>query len=110
MACKIIIQGTTPTHTFTLPYDTSTLKRVRFVYSQQGQVKVIKDSTDTESPVVLKERTASATLTQEQTFGLTPNVVVHLILRILTEDCKALESEQPVLLMCQGSADKEVLI
>ena len=109
MACKIIIQGTTPTHTFTLPYDTSTLKRVRFVYSQRGQIKVIKDTADAESAVDLEGPKAKAKLTQEETFKFEPDVVVQLILRVLTEDCDALESD-PVFLMCRASADKEVLV
>lgn len=46
MLPTIIIQGTTPTHTFTLPFDVKLVKSARFVYAQNGQVEVAKDMKD----------------------------------------------------------------
>lgn len=106
-ACKTIIQGTTPTHTFTLPLDLSAIKRARFVYSQRDEVVVVKDSTNGE--VELTEGKAVATLTQEDTFKFAPCVVVELVLRVLTEGDDALATD-PVLLICRESEDKEVLV
>lgn len=108
-ACKTVIQGTTPTHTFTLPLDLADIKRARFVYSQRGEVRVVKDSANAESPVQLSEGKAIATLTQEETFSFEPCAVIELVLRILTVNYEALESD-PVLLTCRESADKEVLV
>lgn len=104
----MIIQGTTPTHTFTLPFDTTLVKRARFVYSQAGEVKVIKDSTDGSGDVRVEDGKASAKLTQEDTFSLEPCTVVELVLRLLMTDGTALETE-PELMMCRETADKEVL-
>lgn len=105
--CKTIIQGTTPTHTFTLPPELSAIKRARFVYSQRGEVVVIRDSADGE--VEINEGEATATLTQEDTFKLEPGASIELVLRVLTEDGVALTAD-PVLLVCRESKDKEVLV
>ena len=104
----MIIQGTTPTHTFNLPFDSENIKRARFVYSQAGVVKIIKDSTDTDTAVTLDEGKASTTLAQADTFNLDPDVVVELVLRLLTANDTAMETK-PVYMVCKGSADKEVL-
>ena len=104
----MIIQGTTPTHTFNLPFDSENVKRARFVYSQAGAVKIIKDTTDADTAVTVAEGKASTKLTQEDTFKLDPEVVVELVLRLLMNDDTALETK-PTYMVCAGSADKEVL-
>lgn len=100
----MIIQGTTPTHTFQLPFDTSTIKTVRFVYSQNGEVVCVKTGEDVQ---VLPESVAT-TLTQEDTYDFEPDVQVRLMLRILTVDDTALASD-PVRLVCRGCDCKEVM-
>jgi hypothetical protein len=100
----IIIQGTTPTHTFTLPFDASIVKCARFVYSQDGAVKVIKDT----DRVTFDGAQVSTTLTQEDTYSLEPDNQVKLLLRVLTVKGNALVSD-PVYLLCLGCECKEVL-
>lgn len=99
-----ITQGTTPTHTFTLPFDTSTIASVRFVYSQEGEVKVVKDG----AAVQKDGAKVSTTLTQADTFALTPGVEVRLMLRVLTKGGDALASDVKTG-RCRSNADKEVL-
>lgn len=99
-----IVQGTTPTHSFTLPFDTSTISEARFVYAQDGEVKVLKEGTD----VVMTGATVTTTLTQADTYNLTPGVSVVLMLRVLTKGGDALVSDAKTG-RCRGCADKEVL-
>lgn len=100
----MIIQGTTPTHAFTVPFDTATVKCARFVYSQDGAVKVVKDKQD----VIVGNGTIKTTLTQADTFEFKADAMVRLLLRVLTESGAALVSE-PVDILCLGCCDKEVL-
>ena len=37
-----MIQGTTPTHTFTIPFDVSLIKELKVVYAQQGEIVLEK--------------------------------------------------------------------
>jgi hypothetical protein len=112
--CRIIKQGTTPTHTFTLPddLDISAIKRARMIYSQFGQVVVEKDSISETSPVRITDRDATATLTQEETFSFIAGEVIELILRILVDDGSpdgvSLVTDY-VYFRCVGIADREVL-
>ena len=99
-----IMQGTTPTHTFTVPFDTSVIKTARFVYTQDDEAKIIKEGDD----VKLEGNEVSTTLTQEDTFLLRPCGTVYLLLRVLTEGGDA-QTSDPVTLLCRGCADKEVL-
>jgi hypothetical protein len=39
-------RGTTPTHTFTLPFDTAMLSKVRIIYSQGNSPVVTRDNAD----------------------------------------------------------------
>ena len=92
-----MLQGTTPTHTFNLPFDASNIAVVRVVYSQQ------KDKNDKNSkyyPVfvkknedcVLENKQVNVTLTQEDTFKFDHELPVKIQLRILTNANNALAS------------------
>lgn len=100
----MIIQGTTPTHTFSLPFDTSIVKAARFVYIQDDEVMIVKAGED----VMMDGLKVATTLTQEDTFALTPDVEVVLILRVLTMGGDALASDKQRF-RCRGLADKEVM-
>ena len=100
----MIIQGTTPTHSFQLPFDTSRIKTARFVYSQEGEVSIVKTGED----VAISPEGVSTTLTQEDTYSLTPGLKVKLLLRILTTDGEAKASD-PVWFLCRGCECKEVM-
>ena len=60
-----MIQGTTPTHTFTLPFDVSMVEKVRIIYSQKDQPVVIKNTEDCQ----LEGNDVFVVLTQEDTFA-----------------------------------------
>lgn len=42
----MIIPGTTPTHTFTLPFDTSYIKSLRIFYADGNNILLTKELTD----------------------------------------------------------------
>ena len=102
---NIIIQGTTPTHEFELDFSTDICKEVRFVYSQNDSVVVLKDDEE----ITRDGNKVSATLTQEDTYSFEPNVRISLVLRILTISDTAIASDV-ITLKCRGLADKEVLV
>ena len=58
-----MIRGTTPTHIFTVPFDTSIIKEVRVIYKQGNQKVLCKDNKDVE----MDAQTVSLKLTQEDT-------------------------------------------
>lgn len=73
-------QGTTPTHTFVLPLDTSLLKTVRVVYSQCKNVIFVKTGAD----IILEGNKVITTLTQDDTFKLDASKVVAIQVRAFT--------------------------
>ena len=82
-----MIKGTTPTHTFNIPFDTSLIDEVRVVYSQNDTPLLTKTTED----CIMVEQTISVTLTQEDTF-LFDNKPVDIQLRVLTKAGEALAS------------------
>lgn len=84
-----MIRGTTPTHSFTLPFDTRLLSCVRIVYAQKGNVVFVK----TGENVTLRENTIETTLTQEETLSLNCTSPVEIQVRVLTDDGTAMNSD-----------------
>lgn len=72
-------QGTTPIHTFTLPFDTGTVQKARVIYAQGGDPKIIK------TDVGMDGNTISVQLSQEDTLKLDCNERVYIQLHILTQ-------------------------
>ena len=66
-----MIRGTTATHTFTVPFDVSTIDALSVAYSQNGKLKVRKTKDD----CVLKNNTISVTLSQHDTLMFTDSQV-----------------------------------
>ena len=83
-----MIVGTTPKHTFNLPFKTILIAQVRVVYAQNGTALFTK----TKEHCVLEDSTVSVTLTQEDTFKFDHKSPVEIQLRILTNDGCALAS------------------
>lgn len=100
----MIVQGTTPRHTITLPIPTANVKCARFIYSQDGQVKVKKATED----ITMDGNDVSVRLTQEDTFSFDTDMRVKLIVRVLTDGGDALTSD-PVYMAVRGCDDCEVL-
>ena len=100
----MIIQGTTPTHAFELPFDAELVSKARFVYSQEGEVVCVKTGDD----VSITPEGVSTTLTQEDTYAFIPDTQIKLLLRILTTYGDALVSD-PVWFLCRGCECKEIM-
>lgn len=87
----MIIGGTTPTHFFKLPFDTSLVKCARVLYAPyfwQGRPTVKKETEECS----LSEQTLSVTLTQEETAEIARSRKVKIQVRVLLEDGTALSS------------------
>lgn len=83
-----MVNGTTPTHTFTLPFDISTIKTIEIIYAQRNNALLIKKNKD----IHLEGTKAIVKLTQEETFKFRHNFTVQIQLRILTTTGDALAS------------------
>lgn len=99
-----MIRGTTPTHTFEIPYDTSTIKKVMVIYAQHDEEVFHKDTEDCE----MKGREIRVTLSQRDTLRLCHLFNVQIQLRILLNDGTALASDVKVLSV-QKCLNDEVL-
>lgn len=99
-----MIRGTTPVHTFTLPFDTSGIKTIRITYSQRGSIRLTK-----ENPVVeLSGSKAIVKLTQEDTLSFNADLPVDIQIRILSSSGEALASNI-FSVPCRRVLDSEVL-
>lgn len=78
----MIIRGTTPTHTWELPFECSLVEATKVTYSQNGKEVITKRETD----CVIGENKISVTLTQEDTFKLDSSYYVEVQLRVRTTD------------------------
>lgn len=76
-----MIRGTTPTHTFKVPFDTSLIKEVRVIYAQADAPIICKETGD----CTLNGDTIVTTLTQEDTFKFDCKKVVQIQIRVLTK-------------------------
>lgn len=99
-----MIQGTTPTHTFTLPFDASMIDKVRIIYSQNDTPLVTKNKED----CTVKGEKVIAKLTQEETFAFDCNEPVEIQIRVLTVDGAAVASHIKKV-ACDKCLEKEVL-
>ena len=86
-----MFRATTPTHTFTLPIDTSRLSKILITYAQNGNIVLEK----TEADCTLEGCNVSLTLTQEETllFTTEDDARISIQIRVLTADGKAYASE-----------------
>ena len=100
-----MIQGTTPTHYFTLPFDTSVIASARVIYSQNEKVILKKDL----SQCQCDGKVLSCKLTQEETFLFIHPRAVQIQLRILTTSDDALNSDI-LTVSCERCLDDEVLV
>ena len=87
-----MIRGTTPTHTFTIPFNTSNIQKVKILYCQNDELILRKKTQD----CTLDGNTISVRLTQEDTFKFNCKANVHIQVRILTERGDSLVSKEIV--------------
>lgn len=83
-----MIVGTTPTHTFNIPFKVSTIQSVSVVYKQKDEVVLKKKTED----CVLENQTIRLTLTQEDTFKFDHKLPVKIQLAVKTETGEVLRS------------------
>lgn len=99
------MRGTTPTHTFCLPFDASMIKTAKIVYAQEDKEIFCKRLEDCD----VDGTTIQTTLTQEETFMFDSKKLVQIQIRILAVDGSAHKSN-----VMKASVDKclddEVLI
>ena len=81
-------RGTTPKHTFTLPFSVEDIDSIHILYSQDERVRLKK----TKSDCILDGNKVSVTLSQEETFRFMRGKKVYIQIRILRRD-SALASE-----------------
>ena len=81
-------RGTTPTHTFKIPFDTSNVREAMVIYAQNDTEVFRKETHECE----FSGNKISVTLEQEETLKLSHRCNVQIQLRILTQDGKALAS------------------
>ena len=98
-----MIRGTTPTHTFALPFDTSAVKSAKVIYVQSDAVVLEKTS------CTMDGNTLSVRLTQEETLKFDCKKNVEIQLRILTEANDALTSDI-ITIDVARCLDEEVLV
>lgn len=98
-----MIRGTTPTHTFTIPFDTENVQKVRIIYRQSGAV-VEK----TEADCTMEGKQISVRLTQEDTLKLMGDCCVNIQIRVLTHAGDAFASHIMQVHVC-ACLDDEVL-
>ncbi len=82
-------RATTPTHIFTLPFDTDQLKTIRITYRQFGETVLQKNETQ----CVFTDKAIKVELTQEETLRFQPTAEVFIQLRVMTTDGKVMASE-----------------
>lgn len=97
-------KGTAPLHTFTIPFDTELIDKVRILYAQNG-VLVLKK---TEADCTLEGNVIKTKLTQEDTFKFSNNYSVAIQLRLKLHDGEPLISE-PEIVAIEKCFDDEVL-
>ena len=82
----MIVRGTTPTHTFTLPMDCDELRSIQVVYAQGEATKIRKEDGD----LACEGRQVTCTLTQAETLSLNAELRCEIQVRALTADGVAL--------------------
>lgn len=84
-----MIRGSTPTHIFELPIDTSLIKQLRITYVQQQKIVLEKKEQD----VTMSGRFIKSRLSQEETLTFDEHIPVKIQLKILTTGGDVLPSQ-----------------
>lgn len=99
-----MIQGTTPTHKFHLPFNADNIKKVRISYEQNGKIVLTKEMKDCEQD----GECLMTTLTQEETLKFDANVNVRIQLHVLNGNDNAIASK-PISVPVYVLLDKRVI-
>ena len=85
----MIVQGTTPTHAFKLPFAADLIKRVELSYVQNEKIVLSKD----ETAFTFDGNEITVTLSQEDTFLFDPQYFCTIELRVFAGGEKALNAK-----------------
>ena len=96
--------GTTPTHTFTLPFEKELVADLRISYSQDKKVILTKKLSDVE----IVDNDINVTLTQEETFQFKSKKMAIVQLKIKTVDGQVFNSD-PIIMRVEIALDNEVI-
>ncbi len=99
-----MIRGTTPTHIFTIPFETELIADLRIIYAQNGEEKIVKKLAD----CTVDGQTITVTLSQEDTFKFDCSKKVQLQIRVLTYGDEALSTDV-MLITVEQCLNDEVL-
>ena len=100
-----MFNGTTPTHIFEVPIDTSLIKEIKIIYSQKDREVLVKRTGD----CTIEVGKITTRLSQEDTFLFECNTLVTIQLRVLTTGGDALISD--LMMTSVGKClDNEVLV
>lgn len=99
-----MIKGTTPTHTWTLPFSASNIKTAKVTYAQDGFIKITKHTSDCR----LEGQTLTVELTQDETLSLNHHRSVEVQLRVVTTEDKGMATKARQI-PCDKCLDREVL-
>lgn len=83
-----MIQGTTPTHKFNIPFNTESIERVRIVYEQAGDVVLTKEN----EGCTMTGNTLIVRLSQEETLLFKSNVATRIQVHLRTKSGEAYAS------------------
>ena len=83
-----MMRGTTPTHTFNIPFDVENVEEVKVIYMQGDKQVMCKGTAECN----MSGNTISVKLTQEETFLFDSEKHCKIQIRVLTKDGTALAS------------------
>ena len=98
-------RGTTPTFTFTIPFNVSIISSFRLIFKQEKHNILVKNN----SECALSDNSISVTLSQKETLSFDAEKPVMAQLRVLTKSGEALSS-QIVVVDIKDTLDEEVLV
>lgn len=99
-----MIRGTTPTHTFSLPFGTDMIKAIEIAYAQNDTVLLTKSNAD----CTLAGNNVTVKLTQEDTFLFADGACVEVQVRVLTVGDEVAASDV-MRIHCEKCLSKAVL-
>lgn len=100
-----MFKGTTPTHTFNIPIDSSLVKTAKITYTQRDKEVLVKRTED----CTFEGKKIVTKLCQEDTFKFEHNTIVTIQLRVLTNSGDVLASD--LIMTSVGKClDNEVLL
>lgn len=97
-----MIRGTTPTHTFTLPFAADILSAVHVIYAQGGAVKFKKTAADCQ----LDRNTITVKLTQKETLAFSDGQLVEIQIRALDASGNSIASDIMRVHVCRCLEDE----